>query len=71
MIPLNQWLRTDLRDWAEALLHNTPLLQSVFRTQVVEQIWDRHLAGENHGAKLWRILVVLQWLERQANVRMS
>lgn len=70
-IPLNQWLRTDLRDWAEALLHNTPLLQSVFRTQVVEQIWDRHLAGENHGAKLWRILVVLQWLERQANVRMS
>jgi len=65
-VPIGQWLRGPLRDWAESLL-----APSVFRKQdfldekVVLAFWQEHLRGrEDYSSELWGILMFLAWLER-------
>ena len=67
-IPLGEWLRGPLRDWAEALLnekrlHDAALLDS----QVVRQCWQEHLDGtHNWQFRLWNVLMLEAWRERWA-----
>ena len=58
-LPLATWLRGPLREWAESLLRD--LDASVFRDDVVRDLWRRHLAGENHEAELWTALTWQAW----------
>jgi len=64
-IPLDSWLRTDLRDWAEDLLDERKLnMQGYFDTDIVRRKWANHLAGHDVGYYLWNILMFQAWLER-------
>src|SRR6185312_16037345 len=46
-IPIEDWLRGPLRDWAESLLSPDHLKASgYFNPQVVNQIWKQHLSGK-------------------------
>jgi asparagine synthase (glutamine-hydrolysing) len=68
-IPLDSWLRTSLRDWAEALLDPNRLRQEgFFDSAVIRRTWEAHLQGrgiwQHH---LWDILMFQSWLENQAN----
>jgi len=62
-IPIDSWLRAELRDWAESLL-SPSALQSVgaFDAGVVRDVWARHLSGrENFAYVLWCVLMYQAW----------
>lgn len=66
-IPLHDWLRTSLRDWAEALLdENLIKEQGYFHAEPIRKLWLEHLSGEyNHHHHLWDILMFQAWLESE------
>ena len=66
-IPLHDWLRGSLRDWAEALLDENLLLQQgYFNPEPIRTMWNEHLTGlRNHQNQLWDILMFQAWLETQ------
>lgn len=61
-IPLARWLRTDLREWSHDLLRDDQLLREWFKPQMVARILREHEAGFDHSARLWRLLMVMQWI---------
>jgi asparagine synthase (glutamine-hydrolysing) len=63
-IPLDRWLRGDLRGWAVALLSDNTLLDLVgLKSAAVNDLWTGHQLGlVNNGTKLWTILMLLDWL---------
>lgn len=64
-IPLDQWLRGPLRDWAEALLADDRLrAEGYLDPGSVRAAWRRHVAGEaDLGMPLWSVLMFQSWLE--------
>ena len=66
-IPLDEWLRGPLRDWAESLLAEERLKREGFLDPVpIRATWQRHLRGEGFGYRLWSVLMFQAWLEQQA-----
>lgn len=68
-VPIERWLRNELREWAEALLDEQRLRQEgFFNPQPIRQKWEEHLSGR-HDWKyyLWDILMFQSWLEQQKN----
>ncbi len=65
-VPLAEWLRGPLRDWAEALLDERRLREAGFvDAKVVRHVWSQHLAGtHNFQYPLWDILMFEVWRER-------
>lgn len=65
-IPLDQWLRGPLRDWAEALLDEARMRREGYLDPVpVRAAWQRHLRGEaSYGYRLWSVLMFQAWLEQ-------
>ena len=66
-IPLSDWLRTSLREWAEDLLdENTLRRQGFFRPEAVHRIWKQHQVGwQNHDFLLWSLLMFQSWYREQ------
>lgn len=66
-VPIGQWLRGPLRDWAEALLSSERLkADGLLREDLVRQAWTQHLGGlGDHQHRLWSILMFQQWLSHQ------
>lgn len=66
-IPLANWLRGPLREWAEALLDEKRLGQEgYFHPAPIRKIWLEHLSGKkNWQYHLWNILMFQAWLENQ------
>ena len=66
-IPLDQWLRGPLRDWAEQLLDSRLLdQQGFFRTETIRTMWLQHQSGShNWQYHLWNVLMFQAWLAEQ------
>ncbi|MCW5202589.1 asparagine synthase (glutamine-hydrolyzing) [Desulfobulbus sp. US4] len=66
-IPLGEWLRRPLRDWAEHLLDPVRLSeQGYFRSEPIQQKWQEHVTKKrNWEHSLWSILMFQAWLETQ------
>lgn len=62
-IPLDSWLRNELRDWAEALLSPEAMANDgFFNVDMVRSEWRRHVLGEAAlGTRLWPILMFQLW----------
>ncbi len=64
-VPIGQWLRGPLKDWAAALLDPIRLNQEGFLdAQRVKRMWDSHQRGSrNWEHPLWCVLMFQAWLE--------
>jgi len=67
-IPLGEWLRGPLRDWADALLDERRLREAgLLDTELVGRLWNEHLGGRrNWQHLLWDVLMLEAWRERWA-----
>ena len=64
-LPIGDWLRGPLRDWAEPLLAPAALESGAgFDATVVRAAWQRHLAGEAEELRLWPVLMFQAWRQR-------
>ncbi|MCB1637484.1 MAG: asparagine synthase C-terminal domain-containing protein, partial [Thiothrix sp.] len=66
-VPMGQWLRGSLRDWAEELLQPARLAgEGFFDPESVRQKWREHVNGiHDWQYHLWDVLVFQAWLEQQ------
>ena len=64
-IPLHDWLRGPLREWAESLLSEDRLQrEGYFYPRPIRHMWEEHLSGRrNWMARLWSVLMFQMWLE--------
>lgn len=62
-VPIGQWLRGPLEDWAADLLDESALrADGIFEPGVVAQTWSAHQAGRgNHEHQLWAVLMFQSW----------
>jgi asparagine synthase (glutamine-hydrolysing) len=66
-VPIGDWLRGPLRDWAESLLDESRMhREGFFRPALVRRKWKEHLTGRlNWQHELWGVLMFQAWLENQ------
>lgn len=66
-VPVGEWLRGPMRDWAEGLLDEARLRrEGYWEPRRVREAWEQHLSGQrNFTAKLWPVLMFQAWLEAQ------
>jgi asparagine synthase (glutamine-hydrolysing) len=69
-IPIGDWLRNPLRDWAEALLDAGRLQREGLLNAIpIRRVWTEHLNGRyNNQDKLWVILMFEAWYERWQHI---
>jgi asparagine synthase (glutamine-hydrolysing) len=67
-IPLGEWLRGPLRDWAEELLDERRLHEAgLFDATTVRRFWQEHLEGRRNWQYLiWDVLMLEAWRRRWA-----
>jgi len=65
-VPLGDWLKGPLREWADSLISEKRLEESgLFNTRLVRDSWREHLAGHrNWQYLLWDVLMFEAWRAR-------
>ena len=64
-VPIEYWLKKDLRDWAEGLLEIEKLKQQdIFDVSQVRKLWHNFInEGSRNHQEIWNILMFQAWLE--------
>jgi asparagine synthase (glutamine-hydrolysing) len=61
-VPIDEWLRGPLRDWAESLLQPSDLEAIGLKPDMVQKTWNEHIGGGfNRQMRLWPILMLRAW----------
>ena len=61
-IPLDNWLRFILKDWAEEVIFNEKLKDDIIINQdILKKKWKNLLSGEDCGLELWPCLMYCSW----------
>ncbi len=66
-VPLKEWLRNELKDWASDLLSESRIKkQGLLNHKEVSKKLSQHLSGTHDWhAHLWQILIFQQWIEKE------
>ncbi len=64
-VPVSEWIKNPLRDWAEHLLEETRIQQQgLLDPKAIRRIWQQHLSGwQDHDTLLWSLLMFQAWHE--------
>jgi asparagine synthase (glutamine-hydrolysing) len=63
-VPIDQWLRGPLREWAEELLRPDILAANMLEPQMIRAAWHQHLdLRRNLQHPLWTVLMLQAWSE--------
>ena len=64
-IPVAEWLKGPLKEWAEELLDESRLAsQGFFYPGIIRKMWSEHLSGSrNWQSQLWAVLMFQAWLQ--------
>jgi len=65
-VPIDNWLRSPLKDWAEDLLDEKKIKRDGFlNPEPIKKLWKEHLSGKrNWQYLLWDVLMFQMWKER-------
>jgi asparagine synthase (glutamine-hydrolysing) len=65
-IPIAQWLREDLQEYANTYLNWATLTSTGFLdASVITGMWQQHQRGESDfSATLWNIIILVSWMDR-------
>lgn len=66
-MPVGEWLRGPLREWAEDLLNEDTLKRCGLNSKLVRDVWVDHLRRLNRQAMIWSVLMYLQWYKKVFN----
>jgi len=66
-VPIENWLRGPIKDWAENLLNEKKLKQDgIFNSKIIRDKWQDHLSGKkNWHHDLWNILMFQSWINEK------
>ncbi|EDM27746.1 asparagine synthetase (WbpS) [Lentisphaera araneosa HTCC2155] len=60
-VPIAEWLRGDLKDWAQDLINDSHTFDFFYHKQL-QETFQQHLSKRaNHQHKLWAALMFIQW----------
>ena len=67
-VPVGEWIKGPLRDWAETLLDPRRLAaEGWFDPAIVASRWAEHLSGHRDStAAIWSILMFQAWFDEQS-----
>ena len=69
-LPTARWLAGRLHGFArDTLLDRRARARGLFRPEAVEDLLDRHRAGEDHGERLWNLIVLETWYREMVDGR--
>lgn len=68
-IPIHNWLRSGLKEWASHLIHDNSLEDSnLINNLEVQKVWNKFLNGDNsYTYHIWDIIMLRAWLTNQKN----
>tara|TARA_Y100000588_G_scaffold395258_2_gene521966 strand:- start:21363 stop:23354 length:1992 start_codon:yes stop_codon:yes gene_type:complete len=64
-VPIGEWLRGPLRDWAENLINKESLQsEGYLNSTLIHETWKQHLSGRHDWSHhLWAVLMFQAWLD--------
>jgi len=64
-VPVGEWIKSPLRDWAENLLDRSKMnQQGILNTEYIHSIWEQHKSNQvDHRFFMWKVLMFQAWLE--------
>jgi asparagine synthase (glutamine-hydrolysing) len=64
-IPLDDWFRNDLKAWSREIILDSADFHAErwFSKKGLEKMLDSHLQGENHGFRIWNLVMLHLWLD--------
>ena len=62
-IPIGDWIKSELSDWAEDLLSHDSISETDYlNPHTVKEIWNNHKNGSSQNTtKIWNILTFISW----------
>jgi len=68
-VPIKDWLRGELSDWANDLLSSSSLSKTgILKKNSIDNLWQQHVQLKSDNShQLWNILMLQSWLLEHAN----
>ena len=65
-VPIGDWIKSEMLDWSENLLDVKNIKKYEFlNCKLIQKYWNSHKKNSHdHSKKIWNILILLYWLEK-------
>ena len=66
-IPMNDWLNTSLKEWAEDLFNSDSYRKCSYLNQkLIDAYWKKHKNNSvNYHKRLWNVLILIDWMNKK------